>query len=1496
MVKYTCQSFKNLRGQSCHQGARIDEGFQWNHVPSVLNPADLVSRGLRPSDLPNLRLWWHGPQFLEEGKLSSEETSLSPVKECEYSMELKTGWSSDIITSSVCVSTNCVSSILSTLLRKNSDGLLRVGGRLSNSDLPYVNKHPAILPGNHNLTVQMIAHFHRKNLHTGASSLLHYLMGNLPRDRVVPDYPFNCSGSLGSTEIIITTDHRFSDGQNTDENIFYLSESNEGSFSESFAKETPKKITSMFQSNNSKFSENTSRPAAQRFSYKKDPTKKSGSFNYSLASVACMKSSTKKKAAATTPAASTKVVETTSNETTNDSISTPSTQVESNSEKAKNDNIDWSSDCEAAIRTENNDSTPLTPTSTNDSNISSKTISGNQTYTMFSEGDVHGQVVLLNSLPGENDDQKVILCTGDQKILATALPIEQIGNESLQKTAKDNSTQAIVLQIASEKENASAVQNLLNISQNSSSDVVKTVSPTGPSSFKRKSIQKPTKKNVPSPRKKIAILGKKETNHPEKGLSPNITNSKQKLNTPIGNSLPKIQGIITIDSSSPNVINSAKLLNTDPNIPVSKIQGIITINSASQNVINSVQLTSNAPNTSVTEMKSVATSSSTSTKDSVTSSSNPSINSANQVLLNSFPSGQAYMSINNNLIPIGPSTAPLLQPGLNPISPGFMLTSPVAPSPFMRPVRPLINFSPLAPRPPLTPTTKSQTSDANISNNQNVAGKIPPGTVPVLLIPHGSQISSTPVGGVTVPFSSHLNVKSSVSTSVGPNSTQPIVSIPRPLTTSGINPVLNSHLLPGTQLISSAFLPNNAQFMSAPLLTNTGQRIHGPYLQNAQSLPPPLIGQPGVAPVRSIISTTVSNAIKVQKVQLPFTRTVKNPALLSKNNVTTSNVSEKTKVSNVLLNTEPISSTPAISVPSVLTTPPQKPGTALFESTPLQKPGTALFDSTPLQKPGTLLLESTPPQKPGTLIFESSGDVYMLEPIEDSVHVHLNTSVLGAGNRVILPAPPGYKRDNTDMKSNSEKEVELSHDDFPCLQLEKAIIGGREIKIDGKLKSPRRNKEVKSGVQIKSVLQEKRPLKDDDVEILKKVKYYQMEMKYLASQAECKRLRLELAKAQKKNRDPEIHNNTEVNSSDLQTKQDDDVGVLHIDLDENKQVQDEASNFDGSQTMDVDINDETEDAKVAESQTEDINRKAKNTQEKIDETSNDVDSESQINKSSNLDLSLNNTASNSEVVSDIECHTNDSNLENQSCDFEQDEEKSTVNQTIDNLENQSNDCTDNRTGDIESETEKCVGVDKSSVYTAININECLDELEKFDNKLTSICETKEDEETNELNNKILENFDVIKQDNKMIKSSNKFKDKKLNAEKILRNSELNKESVGTIAVNKSLVMNDSFCHQQVLNNEEDLNNHINENFQLKGNIVDAVPCDTIHIQGTLKKLETQYGKDKPLDVYTMMRTSVLRSLYDDMKTLCGENKKLFEELQKFRSEARICEIDSNKTS
>ncbi|XP_071033114.1 uncharacterized protein [Parasteatoda tepidariorum] len=110
----------------------------------------------------------------------------------------------------------------------DSDRILRVDGRLGNSDLPYDAKYPAILPHKHKLTNLIIVHCPIKNLHTGASSLLHLvrerfwplggrslcrklvcecivcfkakpiamtqLMGSLPIDRVVPNFPFNFSG------------------------------------------------------------------------------------------------------------------------------------------------------------------------------------------------------------------------------------------------------------------------------------------------------------------------------------------------------------------------------------------------------------------------------------------------------------------------------------------------------------------------------------------------------------------------------------------------------------------------------------------------------------------------------------------------------------------------------------------------------------------------------------------------------------------------------------------------------------------------------------------------------------------------------------------------------------------------------------------------------------------------------------------------------------------------------------------------------------------------------------------------------------------------------------------------------------------------------------------------------------------------------------------------------------------------------------------------------
>lgn len=54
----------------------------------------------------------------------------------------------------------------------DKDNILRVGGRLMNSNLPYNSKFPIILPYNHVFTYTLFWHTHRKLLHVGPQALL----------------------------------------------------------------------------------------------------------------------------------------------------------------------------------------------------------------------------------------------------------------------------------------------------------------------------------------------------------------------------------------------------------------------------------------------------------------------------------------------------------------------------------------------------------------------------------------------------------------------------------------------------------------------------------------------------------------------------------------------------------------------------------------------------------------------------------------------------------------------------------------------------------------------------------------------------------------------------------------------------------------------------------------------------------------------------------------------------------------------------------------------------------------------------------------------------------------------------------------------------------------------------------------------------------------------------------------------------------------------------
>ncbi|KAG8196284.1 hypothetical protein JTE90_023838 [Oedothorax gibbosus] len=88
-LKTPANRLKTFIGNRVSKVQRLTEGCQWCHVPSTLNPADIISRVLEPAGLPNSYLWWNGPPFIREGKLSSGTPELPVETDSEYSRELK---------------------------------------------------------------------------------------------------------------------------------------------------------------------------------------------------------------------------------------------------------------------------------------------------------------------------------------------------------------------------------------------------------------------------------------------------------------------------------------------------------------------------------------------------------------------------------------------------------------------------------------------------------------------------------------------------------------------------------------------------------------------------------------------------------------------------------------------------------------------------------------------------------------------------------------------------------------------------------------------------------------------------------------------------------------------------------------------------------------------------------------------------------------------------------------------------------------------------------------------------------------------------------------------------------------------------------------------------------------------------------------------------------------------------------------------------------------
>lgn len=262
----------------------------WHHVNSNKNPADAISRGMSPLKLKHHKIWWHGPEFLFDNitpqhlqtidinnipekrspitlitlvkdkflpfeKFSNLRTLINVITYCKRFIAnckrqrtvgpLSASERNSTLNTLIKIAQNesyakeidalekkkqlaSTSSILSLNPFLDQLGIMRVGGRLQNSQMQFHQKHQIILPYKHPLTMLIAKTQHEINLHCGPQQLLYNLresywpikgktltkfiihkclkcykanprphselMGNLPSFRVTPAHPFEFCG------------------------------------------------------------------------------------------------------------------------------------------------------------------------------------------------------------------------------------------------------------------------------------------------------------------------------------------------------------------------------------------------------------------------------------------------------------------------------------------------------------------------------------------------------------------------------------------------------------------------------------------------------------------------------------------------------------------------------------------------------------------------------------------------------------------------------------------------------------------------------------------------------------------------------------------------------------------------------------------------------------------------------------------------------------------------------------------------------------------------------------------------------------------------------------------------------------------------------------------------------------------------------------------------------------------------------------------------------
>ncbi|XP_063619660.1 uncharacterized protein LOC134792321 [Cydia splendana] len=257
----------------------------WNHVKTTDNPADVLSRGIEPRKLEHHELWWKGPSWLQTDEIPHTKTTIEKCQEIEnnhvtitenkkekkiwerfsrfqrmirvlsfcYRITQKEQKGEMLTYVEIQQTTGKILKLVQQeafaeeyeSLKNNKavtkksklrcldpfigdDGLIRVGGRLHHSQLPYNQKHPIILPHHHHVSRMLIDEAHLQTLHGGIRLTIAFLrqkywilglkrmtkanirncvrcirykaatasqkMGQLPEPRVTPSQTFSHTG------------------------------------------------------------------------------------------------------------------------------------------------------------------------------------------------------------------------------------------------------------------------------------------------------------------------------------------------------------------------------------------------------------------------------------------------------------------------------------------------------------------------------------------------------------------------------------------------------------------------------------------------------------------------------------------------------------------------------------------------------------------------------------------------------------------------------------------------------------------------------------------------------------------------------------------------------------------------------------------------------------------------------------------------------------------------------------------------------------------------------------------------------------------------------------------------------------------------------------------------------------------------------------------------------------------------------------------------------